>query len=343
MNSDSALMFVNLGTPKSFSVEDVRIYLREFLMDPCVIDIPGPLRWLLVNGIIAPFRSKKSAEAYQSIWTKEGSPLRVWSERLVHELRTQSGSMNIELAMRYGAPNIEYTLKQLIAKKIKRVYVFTAYPQYAMSSTETVRLALRKALESVPKENHPEIYFLESYARDKDFIESFAKNIDLAAKDFQPDHYLLSYHGLPIRHVKKIAKSCTGVGECSAKDTKDNGRCYRRQCFQTTEALVQRLGLKPGQHTTTFQSRLSGKWIQPFTDEVLVRLAQSGVRRLLVVCPSFTTDCLETLEEIGMRARESFMASGGEDLKLVPCLNADVNWAKAILSRVENTEGWTRV
>ena len=338
-----AVLYLNLGTPLSPEEKDVKNYLKQFLMDPLVIDIPFVLRFLLVRGVIVPFRTKKSSHAYKSIWTDRGSPLRYICEDLVQKLNAKSQDETFyALGMRYGSPSIEQALKLISKQNPDELYVFSAYPQYALSSTETGRLEVMKQANLILG-SKTKVYFLESYAKDAGFISACVEQIQRSAKEFQPDHYFFSYHGLPIRHVKKISPSCEGTGNCSLSDSEFNRRCYRRQSYQTTEALVERLGLKTNQYSMGFQSRLSKNWIKPFSDEHYRSLPGRGVKKLLVVCPSFTADCLETLEEVALRGREEFIANGGEDLRLVPCLNDSDLWAQAIKGLLAKSDVWSRL
>lgn len=333
------ILYINLGTPEAPTPEKVKAYLQEFLMDPFVIDIPSPLRFLLVHGIIGPFRSKRSAKLYESIWTNRGSPLRVISDDFIEKLRVELGpTFHVELAMRYGAPTIKSAVKNLLDAGVHEIQVFTAYPQYALSSTETAFEQVRDEIKQLNEK--VQVKKIESYPDDSGFIGSVAHSVTRAAEDFEPDFYLFSYHGLPIRHVKKISAQCSGTGPCSLSDTSWNQRCYRRQCYKTTEALVAALKLRPEQYAVGFQSRLSQNWIQPFSDDHYRELPKKGVKRLLVVAPSFTADCLETLEEIAIRGREEFKLHGGDELELVPCVNSSELWVQAVRDMIHEPSLW---
>ncbi len=337
-----ALVYINLGTPNSPEAKDVAPYLREFLMDPFVLDIPKFLRWPLVHGVIVPRRAKKSAEAYKQIWRAEGSPLRINTQNLVTKVRKQmQNEMRVELAMRYGAPSIATKIQELVSEGVEEFAFLPAYPQYAQSSTETAFFEARKAI-ALHKKTGVKIsaQFIKSYEDHPGFVASVAEQITQAAQNFKPDYYLFSYHGLPISHVKNISSTCDGVGDCSLQQTEQNKYCYRRQCYSTTGAIVRHLRLDRNQFTVGFQSRLTKGWIQPFTDEIYKALPQKGVRKLLVACPSFTADCLETLEEIGIRAREEFRAHGGDDLKLVPCVNSEDSWVNTVVAMVREKRLW---
>lgn len=338
-----ALLYINLGTPDNPSVSAVTKYLKEFLMDPYVIDVPFLLRALLVHGLIVPRRAKKSAAAYRQIWSSAGSPLMVNSIELVSRLKEKFGKeIDVQLAMRYGSPSIQEAMTNLFAAGAEDVYVLPAYPQYALSSTETARVEVRRAYAKLSEIHNKKmrLHFIESYEAHPAFIEAYVENIVSAAQKFNPDFYLFSYHGLPIRHLQKMNQECAGEGECSLHDTPLNSRCYRRQCYKTTTALVKKLGLKADQFAVSFQSRLTHRWIKPFSDEFYKTLPQRGVQRLLVVCPSFVADCLETLEEVGLRARQDFRKSGGEDLSVVPCLNAQPSWVNGVHKIFNDSQLW---
>lgn len=326
-----AVLYINLGTPDSPDKKSVGRYLRQFLMDPFVIDIPYFFRWVLVNLIIAPFRSKKSAHAYQQIWTQKGSPLLVNSQELVSKLsahlRAEEG-WKCFLGMRYGKPSISEVASKIVHEGFDRVHLVPAYPQYALSSSET---GFQQA-EACFKElgfGGP-VYRLQDYYQDPGFIRAVAENIRAVQKSFKPDHILFSYHGLPKRHLTKLHPECEFQRSCCEKVWAENRNCYRHQSVMTTRALVADLGLEPSEYSLGFQSRLGSGWIEPFTDVVLTDLAKKGVKRLAVVCPSFTADCLETLEEIAIRSDESFRAAGGEKLELVPCVNAGETWTQEL-------------
>lgn len=336
----TGVLYLNLGTPRSPSAEDVGAYLREFLMDPYVIDFPKPLRALLVHGLIVPFRAKRSAEAYRQIWANEGSPLLTYSLKFVEALRQRLGAMPVALGMRYGSPSIAEGLTRLVDAGVTDIQVLPAYPQYALSSTETGIQAVREFLNKANSKAQARV--VRHYEAQADFIHAYAQKISVSAGAFKPDFYLFSYHGLPVRHIKKLKPRCAGE-KCSYEGANYSPECYRCQCYKTTAALVQKLGLKPGQFALGFQSRLTNRWIQPFTDGFYRTLPQKGVKRLLVVCPSFTADCLETLEEIGIRGREEFKKYGGEDLLQVPCVNDSPEWVSAAQNILREENLWSPV
>ncbi len=331
-------LLVNLGTPASTEVPDVRRYLREFLSDPRVLDLPAAARRLLLEGVILPFRPRQSAEAYAKVWMAEGSPLLVHGLALREAVAKSLGdAYEVELAMRYGEPSVAGALERLMASDVERIVVIPLFPQYSSAASGS---ALQRVFEEVGAAwNVPTLETVGAFYEDPGFVGAFAAVAAPQLERFRPDHVLLSYHGLPERHVRKSDRSgghCLQSDDCCAAIVDANRDCYRAQCYATSRALAGRLGLSPDAHSTAFQSRLGRTpWIRPYTDEVLPELAGRGVRRLAVLCPSFVADCLETLEEIGMRGRDQWREVGGEDLLLVPSLNAEPAW-------VETVAGWIR-
>jgi len=328
----TGVLLAQLGTPASPASGDVRRYLREFLSDPRVIDLPAPARWLLVNLVIAPFRAPRSARAYQAVWTPAGSPLlvhsRAFAEALQHEL---GASFRVALGMRYGAPALAAALTALCDAGVSRVVAFPLYPQLAESSTGSAIAAIRAAAQE--RAGAPTLSFVPAFFGDAGFIESVSEAArPVLARGF--DHVLFSYHGLPERHARAAdptrAHCLASASCCDAPPAAVLASCYRAQCFATTRALARSLALPNERVSTAFQSRLGrDPWIRPWTDVELPALAARGVKRLAVVCPSFVADCLETLEEIGIRARDQWRALGGAELSLVPCVNASPAWVRA--------------
>ncbi|SMF49177.1 ferrochelatase [Pseudobacteriovorax antillogorgiicola] len=333
MERKIGLLLVNLGTPDSTEVRDVRRYLREFLMDPKVINLPVVFRAMLVYGIILPFRPKKSAAAYKEVWTPEGSPLLVHGQDLKTKLIPQLGDeICVELAMRYGNPSLEKGIESLLSQGVERIVVFPLYPQYAAATTGST---VEKVFDILAKRwNVPPVTIASDYFDHPLFIDAFAKVAKPQIDEFKPDHVLLSYHGLPESHVANTDEGpCSYLkgGNCCDMITAKNRYCYRAQCFATSRALAEALGLKADKHTVAFQSRLGrAEWIKPYTADKVKELADRGVKRLAVMCPAFVADCLETLEEIGMGIREDFKSYGGEDLRLVTSLNSEVVWVQAV-------------
>lgn len=336
--SDHALLLANLGSPRSTSVSDVRRYLNQFLMDPYVIDIPWPLRRLLV-GLILLTRPAQSAQAYASIWWPEGSPLVVISEQLSEAVRPLWPHGPVSLAMRYGEPSISTRLLELAQQGIKTVTFAPLYPQFADSTTTT---AIKEAERCIKKHNLPlTLNIVKPFYADPEYIQALVKSAESELqKDF--DHLLLSFHGLPESHLKKLDPTgthCLSDRSCCANASQAVlGTCYRAQCLRSAELFAQAAGLRPEQWSVAFQSRLGkNKWIEPYTDATLKELAQKGVKKLLVMSPAFVADCIETLEELGIEGRADFIAAGGQELVLIPCLNAEEHWAQALTEICKKT------
>ena len=332
-NRPLGIMLVNLGTPDSTDTPDVRRYLREFLNDPRVIDINPIGKWLLLNLIILPFRPAKSGEAYKTIWTERGSPLLFHGQDLAAGVQEELGEeFEVVLAMRYGNPSVKAGLETLLEKDVRRIVVLPLFPQYSSAAFGS---AVEKVMHEAGKLwDVPPIDFMRDFYAHPEFIESVAVLTEEKMKAFNSDYLLMSYHGIPERHV---AKSDQGrVPDCNLRDRcpevgHGNRYCYRAQCYATSDALAERLNLSPDQYMVAYQSRLGRTpWIHPYTDEVVVELAKKGVKRLSVVCPSFVADCLETIEEIGDRAKEDFIEAGGEDLQLIPCVNSTPRWVQGV-------------
>jgi ferrochelatase len=332
----TGVLLVNLGTPDSTKVAAVRRYLKEFLMDPRVIDLPAVGRWLLVNLIILPFRPRRSAAAYAQIWTAEGSPLLVESQRLTEQVRSELGeTCEVELAMRYGQPSIAAGLERLLAKNCEKLVILPLYPQYASATTGSIYAEVMRQLQG--RWTLPAIEFRNDFFDDPRFIDTFANHARSYLAEFKPDFVLFSYHGLPVRHLKKEPTTVNYCqqGECCATIKQTNRYCYRAQCVATTQVMAKRLALPEERWQLSFQSRLGrAEWIKPYTTETLEELAAKGFKKVAVICPAFVADCLETLEEIGMQAREQWLSLGGEDLLLVPSLNGEPEWARAVADMV---------
>lgn len=322
-------LLINLGTPASASTRDVRRYLDQFLMDPYVIDLPWPLRRLLVSAFILPFRPKRSARAYASIWTEQGSPLLAYSRQLRASLDDHLNGP-VALGMRYGEPSIERAVAQLLDAGVERLVVVPLYPQYA-DSTVTTCLDVVRALTAgceVAVSVVPPFYGSRAY------LNAQAQQIsDHLPADW--DHLLLSYHGLPERHLTRAdptGSHCLASEDCCVSPSPAHATCYRHQVLMTSQHLAQALALRSDQYSLSFQSRLGRlPWLQPYTDQVLAELPGRGVRRLVVAAPAFVADNLETLEELGLQGEETFLRAGGETFHLVPCLNASVAWVEALV------------
>jgi ferrochelatase len=328
------LLLVNLGTPDAPRTPEVRRYLREFLSDPRVFDMNAAKRTAVVELFILPFRPSRSAQAYRAIWTERGSPLLFHGQDLAAALRERLGpDVRVELAMRYQNPSIASALDRLRNAGADRVVVFPLFPQYSSAAWGS---AVEKVFaEAAARWNVPALEVVPPFYDHPSFLDAFASIARREQESFRPDYYLMSFHGLPERHVTKSDLSggnhCLRDG-CCASIVEANRFCYRAQCFATARGIAQRLGLAEDRWEVTFQSRLGrDPWIQPFTDVRVVEVAQQGVRRLAVLSPAFVADCLETLEELAIRAREDFVHHGGEDLRLVPSLNSEPVWIDAVL------------
>jgi ferrochelatase len=333
----NGLLLVNLGTPDAPNSGEVRRYLREFLSDPRVLDINPVGRAMLLNMFILPFRPAKSAEAYRKIWTDRGSPLLFHSQDLAADVQRRLGAeWAVELGMRYQNPSLESALERLRARGCDRLVVLPLYPQYSAASTgssveEVFRVVAQRWVT-------PSLVVIEPFYDDPAFIGAFAAVGAPVIDELKADHVLFSFHGLPERHMRKADETgahCLASPSCCDAIVSANRHCYRAQCFASARALAARLELPTEKWSISFQSRLGRTpWIRPYTDVVLPELARRGVRRVAVFCPAFVADCLETLEEIGLRARESFVSAGGEELRLVPSLNATSVWADAVVDLV---------
>ncbi len=333
MTKRIGILLINLGTPDTPTEHDVRRYLHEFLGDPYVIDLSAPLRWLLLNLVILPRRSRTSAALYSSIWTKQGSPLRVHSRALATKVAAVLGKeFQVELAMRYGNPSIESAFARFAQHEIAHLIVMPLYPQETGSASGSTLAKVRNVAERFGFES--KLSCVPAFYARPEFIAAITEVALPALAQFAPDHVLFSFHGIPERHVRKEdASRCTCLARANCCDTirAENANCYRAQCFATARALAKSLALPERTHSLGFQSRLGRTpWIRPYTDECLTDLAAAGHKRLAVICPSFVADCLETLEEIGIRAREHWKMLGGEDLLCVPCLNDHPAWIHAV-------------
>lgn len=331
-----ALILVNTGTPDSPGLKDVKKFTSEFLNDPRVMDLPSVIRKMLVNLIIVPFRSQRSAGLYKKLWTEEGSPLLVNLENLIAGLRKMIGDKcAVYGSMRYGNPSLKDTLRKIKRENYEEIIVFPLYPHYASSTTGSVHDLIKK--EICTRDAGPSIKFIKQYHSHPLFIEAFSENIRQYAP-WNYDHILFSYHGLPIRHINKIHPGIS-YDKCNCHENMpDHGKyCYRATCYETTRLLAGKLNLPTGSFSTAFQSRLTRNWLTPFTDEVLKKLASENKKRVLVVAPSFVADCLETIIEIQDEYNSLFGQAGGEELVLVKSLNNSQPWKDAIIEICFNT------
>jgi ferrochelatase len=322
----AAILWCNLGTPDEPTPAAVRRYLAEFLADPRVVEIPRAAWLPLLYGVILPLRSAKSAAKYASIWTPDGSPLKVWTEKQAKLLQGWLGERKqmakVRPAMRYGSPSIASQLDALVADGADRVLVMTAYPQYSGTTTGSVIDAVAQWAQRTRKV--PELRFVNGYHDEPGYIEAVVHRIERYWREhFPPDHLVMSFHGVPERIVKL-------------------GDPYRDQCLESARRIAGRLGLEPERFTVSFQSRFGrARWLEPSTEATLRSLGKAGTKRVDVVCPGFTSDCLETLEEIAMEGRQTFLNAGGKDFRYIPCLNDDSAWITGLCSIAQkHLAGW---
>ncbi|MDX2189869.1 MAG: ferrochelatase [Bacteroidota bacterium] len=334
----TGVLLVNLGTPDSYKVSDVRKYLIQFLNDPRVIDISALGRFLLVNFIIAPFRSPKSAKIYKEVWTDKGSPLLIYGEQLTKKVQNKLGdNYKVVLGMRYQNPSLESAVNQLWDCGIDKILLFPMFPQYASASTGSVIEEFNRIIAK--KQIFPNIKIVSNFFDHPLFIKAFVELAQGYLQKQSYDHILFSYHGLPERQIKK--GDCTGTclvnSDCCSTIHSMNYFCYRAQCYETTRLIAKQLNLNPVDYTTSFQSRLGNDpWIKPYTDFEIKRLVKEGKKRVLVLVPSFVADCLETIVEVGREYEEIFKDVGGEHWQMVPSLNTSDTWVDMIEDVVKN-------
>lgn len=312
------LLLINLGTPDAANPKALRRYLKEFLSDPRVIELPKLLRWILVNVFILPFRPQKSARAYQKIWQTQGSPLLIYSQALQQALARKLGSnYRVELGMRYGSPSLLSALRNL--QSCQNIIILPLFPQYASAVSGS---AIEFCLREIAGWNYiPALAIQQEFYDNPDFVAAFAQEIQHSLANASVDLLLFSFHGLPQRQLIYNENTVRG---------------YREQCLATAAAIAKLLNLNPDQYRVSFQSRLGkAKWIQPYTDKLLPELRSQGIKKIAVVCPSFVTDCLETLEEMGIRARAQWRELGGEEFLLIPCLNTNPAWIDALVNLIK--------
>ena len=337
--SKKGVLLVNVGSPDSPAVKDIKRYLREFLMDERIIDLPYLLRYTLVNGIILNTRPPKTSKAYQKIWWNEGSPLIVITKRLTEKIQQQV-SVPVVMAMRYGNPNIASGLQQLHDQGVDEVLLMPLYPQYAMATTQTIEVFAQQLV----KKQFPKMKLIKfpAFFHRPEYIEALAEVTRKYLENNPCDHLLFSYHGVPERHLRKTSptpahKNIVENTSCCNPYSEEGKYCYRSHCFETTRLLAEKLELKENTYSQSFQSRLGNdKWITPFTADKIAQLAQQGVKKLAVITPAFVTDCVETLEEIEMAGGKTFRENGGEEFKMVPCLNDSDLWVQALVTWIRN-------
>lgn len=331
--SKKAVLLLNLGSPDSTKVPDVRRYLREFLSDPRVLDVNPLLRAIVLNLFILPFRPRRSAAAYSTIWTDEGSPLIVTSRRQ-RELLAAKLDVPVHLAMRYGKPAVPEVMKKIVEEGAEELFLVPLYPHYAMSSYETA--VVQATAEAARQKRDMKVSLLQPYYDDPDYIAALA---DATAPHLGHEYDMLvfSYHGVPERHLRKSDPShahCLAVPDCCHCPHPAHATCYRHQCVRTMDLLIEKLGIPREKTMLAFQSRLGrDPWLTPQTDVTVERLGREGKKKLLIICPSFVTDCLETLEEVAEGCKETFEEAGGEHLALIPCLNENPKWIEFLAAR----------
>ncbi len=332
---ETAVVLLNLGSPATPRAADVRVYLKEFLSDPYVIDTSWLVRKILVDGIILNTRPKKTAEAYSKIWTPQGSPLVTHTQDLVNKVKSKLNN-SVFMAMRYGSPSIPETLKQIKEQGFNKIVFLPLYPQYSYAATESSIVEFLKQQQRILPQSTTKV--IEDFFNDAGFIKAVSATVRPVWERTKADLLLLSYHGIPERQIAKTIKPpkvCCVPGCCDTWGNK-NQSCYKAQCYETSRLLAADLGLSDKQYFVAFQSRLGRtKWIEPYTDIILQDLPKKGVKRLLVSSPSFTADCLETLEEIQIRYKEVFMNSGGEYFEYIPCVNSDPLFVEAVCEIVK--------
>jgi ferrochelatase len=337
----TGVLLINLGTPDAPTPEAVGHYLREFLMDGFVIDVLKPLRWFLVNVMIVPRRKVQSAKAYQKVQLPEGSPLLVYTraltENVAARLAAEDNSYAVEYAMRYGNPSIAEALKKLRAQEVSRIIVLPLYPQYAESSSETAMVETKRRAQELGCADR--LSFFPRFYDRPEFISACVNRVAESCEESTPEHLVFSFHSLPERHIKRLdmtKQHCLVKLTCCDQISALNENCYRAQCMFTARTIAKQLELKESDYTVSFQSRLGrAKWIGPTTEDILRDLAHRGLKRIAVFCPSFVADCLETVEEMGIRGRETFINAGGKEFRLIPSLNSDPTWVEAVA-------GWIR-
>ena len=336
----TGIIISNIGSPKTTKISDVRKYLAEFLMDASVLDIPFLKRLFVVYCFILPFRPKRSAEAYKSIWLKNGSPLVVYTQELVDKLKTKLKNP-IEVGMRYQDPSLLNAIDKLVAENsdLKEILLCPMFPQYAMSTTEGI---INYAKAYIQKK-HPSISMsnLNPFYSDPDYIDVLSESLKPYLKE-DYDHILLSYHGLPVRHLIKTDPSgmtCAKINDCCKNGSPEvHSKCYKAQTVKTSELLMKKAGVPDEKWSLSYQSRLGrDPWIEPATDTSLEKLAKQGIKKLLVICPAFITDCLETLEEIEIEGKEIFLEHGGDTFTYIPCLNSGDKWVDYLSRKINKS------
>lgn len=334
---------MNLGTPASPKTADVRTYLREFLMDRRVIDVPAIQRWLIVHLFILPFRPRQSGKAYDKVWTDRGSPLLFHGRDLQRKVQERAGdSVLVDLAMRYGEPSVPQAFDRFAAAGIRRVVVFPLFPQFSSAANGS---AQQHVMQTAGKRwNVPDLQFVPVFYDHPAYIDACAEAARSTIESGAPEKVYFSFHGLPERQILKSDDSgihCLQSDQCCDAISDANRNCYRAQCFATARQIAEKLGVPEKKRVICFQSRLGRTpWIRPFTDELLAQDARAGVKRAVILSPAFVADCLETTEELGIRGVESWTENGGESLTVAPCVNSSDSWADAVLEIAREQSSW---
>ncbi len=333
------ILLVQLGSPTNPTTKAVKVYLKEFLSDPRVLDIPFLIRFLLLRFIILPFRSPRSAKAYCKAWLPKGSPLTIYTQRLTQKLQKMYPSTTkVEYVMRYGEPSIKSVIEKWTTDGVDHIQVVPLYPQYASCSTGSVIEKLYSSLKK--KWNQPSIETIPAFYNHPYFIEALALSMKKYTDKKNWDQCIFSFHGLPERHIQKseiTPKFCLKKDfSCCEEISNDNTYCYRAHCVQTAKKVAEKLGISKNQYQVSFQSRLGrSEWIKPYTYQLLENLPNQGIKRIIAVSPSFTADCLETIEELGMENKNLFLESEGKNYTLIPCLNDQDHWVEALYKILE--------
>ena len=321
LQKNEGVLLINLGSPKELSKKSVRQYLRVFLSDDNVVDLPKFLQQFILRLFILPFRPKNTLEAYEKIWTKEGSPLIISTESIANKLTEKTG-WNVEYAMRYEEPSIEKALHKFKENEINKIYVISLYPHNAMATTVTTELETRNVAMNVS--NDFELIFTKPFFDNEEYINAMVNSIRPYVENKSYDKIIFSYHGIPKRQAKKTDETgehCFSTSNCCEIENDGSKDCYRSHTRIASDLTAKKLGLEDDQWEIAYQSRIGPGWLTPFTDKRLAKLPEEGIDNIAILCPSFISDCLETLEEIDIRGRETFLKAGGKNMTYIPCLN----------------------
>ncbi len=321
LQKNVGVLLINLGSPKELSKKSVRQYLRVFLSDDNVVDLPKFLQQFILRLFILPFRPKNTLEAYEKIWTKKGSPLIISTESIANKLTEKTG-WNVEYAMRYEEPSIEKALHKFKKNEINKIYVISLYPHNAMATTVTTELETRNVAMNVS--NDFELIFTKPFFDNEEYINAMVNSIRPYVENKSYDKIIFSYHGIPKRQAKKTDETgehCFSTSNCCEIESDGSKDCYRSHTRIASDLTAKKLGLKDDQWEIAYQSRIGPGWLTPFTDKRLAKLPEEGIDNIAILCPSFISDCLETLEEIDIRGRETFLKAGGKNMTYIPCLN----------------------